>query len=483
MNQVFTFSDFPWTEGSFSTNSEDISKAGQDFGQIILTHPIGVLKPKEITDICNIVRYAAQNQLKLIPRGMSHSAFGQSQCHGGIVIDMTSFNRILSKDYSSGSAWVNVEAGCTWNKLIKSTIEDRYSPFVTTDWQFITVGGTLSTGGVGFMSYQKGLQTDNVLELDVVTGRGEVKICSLESNQRLFHAVRSGLGQFGIIARAKVKLGYAPSDLKIIQFFHTDSKLYLQDIQRLVDQQYFDCIHSFIIPNQLKAIEERIGQNKTLEYKEVITNLIAQPQQWIYFTELGKCSADYSKSHLEGLNQFANFVLLSQANFFDYLHKDPPLITAEKRQGKLTHPELTLIMPEHNLHEFMSELLLELTYDLMGGGTVLLIPLIRDQLSTPLFQTPATNSLFFVGILRNAPLNETELIDRQTQQNLVIYEKAVNFGGNRYPCDSIPKPGSPSEWAEHFGVDKWQEICELKAEFDPENLFISNLNMFGGALN
>ena len=220
-----------------------------------------------------------------------------------------------------------------------------------------------------------------------------------------------------------------------------------------------------------------------LEHKEVITNLIAQPQRWIYFTELGKYSVDHSQSYLENLNHFGNFVLTSQVNFFDYLHKEPPLITAEKKQGKLAHLELTLVMPEHNLHEFMSELLSELTYDSMGGGTFLLIPLNRDRLSTPLFQTPATNSLFFVGILRNSPLNKADLIAQQTCQNLAIYEKAVSLGGSRYPCDSIPKPGSPSEWAEHFGLDKWQEICELKAEFDPENLFVSNLNMFGSVLN
>jgi cytokinin dehydrogenase len=45
-----------------------------------------------------------------------------------------------------------------------------------------------------------------VLELTVVTGRGEILDCSPSLRPRLFDAVRSGLGQFAVIVRARVRL-------------------------------------------------------------------------------------------------------------------------------------------------------------------------------------------------------------------------------------------------------------------------------------
>ena len=45
-----------------------------------------------------------------------------------------------------------------------------------------------------------------LLELLVVTGEGKLETCSPNRNATLFNAVLGGLGQFGIIVRATVKL-------------------------------------------------------------------------------------------------------------------------------------------------------------------------------------------------------------------------------------------------------------------------------------
>lgn len=43
-----------------------------------------------------------------------------------------------------------------------------------------------------------------------VTGKGELLTCSEERNSELFHAVLGGLGQFGVITRARIALEPAP---------------------------------------------------------------------------------------------------------------------------------------------------------------------------------------------------------------------------------------------------------------------------------
>lgn len=48
------------------------------------------------------------------------------------------------------------------------------------------------------------------------SGTGEVVICSEEQHSDLFHAVLGGLGQFGIITRARIALEPAPK--KVTRF-------------------------------------------------------------------------------------------------------------------------------------------------------------------------------------------------------------------------------------------------------------------------
>lgn len=43
-----------------------------------------------------------------------------------------------------------------------------------------------------------------------LTGKGEIMTCSEKKNSELFHAVLGGLGQFGIITRARIALEPAP---------------------------------------------------------------------------------------------------------------------------------------------------------------------------------------------------------------------------------------------------------------------------------
>lgn len=46
--------------------------------------------------------------------------------------------------------------------------------------------------------------------LKLIAGKGEVMDCSEKENSDLFYSVLGGLGQFGIITRARIALEAAP---------------------------------------------------------------------------------------------------------------------------------------------------------------------------------------------------------------------------------------------------------------------------------
>jgi len=115
---------------------------------------------------------------------------------------------LLSLD---GALHVDVSGGALWEEVLKRCLSEfRLAPRSWTDYLGLTVGGTLSNAGVSGQAFRYGPQTSNVTELEVVTGKGETLVCSETQNSELFFATLGGLGQFGIITRARVAVQPAP---------------------------------------------------------------------------------------------------------------------------------------------------------------------------------------------------------------------------------------------------------------------------------
>lgn len=468
-------------EGEISFKKEDLLKAGQDFGKVIFSHPIAVLKPYSNNDISLAVKFALQNNFKIISKGASHSAFGQSQCNAGIIIDMSVMNNIIEFDYNVQTPWIDVQAGAHWDKIVKFIAKDNFSFPTTTDWLKLSIGGTFSTGGVGFMSYCYGLITDNIIELDVINGEGKLLTCSNIQNKDLFDAVRAGLGQYGIIVRAKLKLTLMPTTMMVYQLFFTDTESFEKAIKKITASKYFECVHSFVVPNTKLNIMEKLtsANNNNDNY---ISKLLQQNKQWLYFVELVKYDEQdisLSDKELASINPFEKQYFKSDEKYYDYITKEPPLIKLEKKQGKNPHPEIVVIQPAETFTEFMNDALQNLTVEDMGEGPILIIPIISDNISTPMFKHPKSKLCYFVGFLRSAFPGTKEQVDILCQQNIVLYKKAILLGGYRYPADSLSEPSTPHTWKMHYGQEIWNEASATKTKHDPQNIFVSNLNIFG----
>ena len=112
--------------------------------------------------------------------------------------------------HSVGADRVIVDAGATWRDVLAATLPQRLTPPVLANYLDLSVGGTLVIGGVGDTTSRYGMQSDNVLELEVVTGEGRPVRCSPRRNADLFDAVRAGLGQVAVITTATLRLVPAP---------------------------------------------------------------------------------------------------------------------------------------------------------------------------------------------------------------------------------------------------------------------------------
>ena len=113
--------------------------------------------------------------------------------------------------------------------MLRATLAQGKTPPVLTDYLELSVGGTLIVGGVGGTTSAFGVQSDNVIDIEVVTGEGKKVTCSASDNAGLFNAVRAGLGQLGVITKATLKLVAAPESVRRFLLVYPDLATMLRD--------------------------------------------------------------------------------------------------------------------------------------------------------------------------------------------------------------------------------------------------------------
>ncbi|TDC62301.1 FAD-binding protein [Actinomadura sp. GC306] len=175
------------------------ARSGRDFGGIVECAPLRVVRPASAEEVADAVRTAAAQGAEVVPRGMGHSTYGQSLTRG-VSLDMRGLTGV-----EVGQGQAVAAAGATWREVLAATLPLGLTPPVLTDHLDMTVGGTLSAGGVGGTSHVHGTQADNVRALDVVVD-GEPVTCSPAVRPALFDAVRGGLGRHGVITAATLRL-------------------------------------------------------------------------------------------------------------------------------------------------------------------------------------------------------------------------------------------------------------------------------------
>lgn len=110
------------------------------------------------------------SDLTVAARGHGHSLQGQSQTHGGVVINMESLQEPFMEVHSAELPYVDVSGGELWINILHETLKHGLSPKSWTDYLHLTVGGTLSNAGISGQAFLHGPQINNVYQLEVVTG-------------------------------------------------------------------------------------------------------------------------------------------------------------------------------------------------------------------------------------------------------------------------------------------------------------------------
>jgi cytokinin dehydrogenase len=421
-----------------------------DFGRIIVRRPQVVVCPASAEDVARVMKFAARNSLSVATRGGGHSQTGQS-LSDQIVLALTSLDKVTRVAEDA----VTVQAGIKWRALVEHLAPQRLSPPVLTNNLDVTVGGTLSMGGLGVASWRHGTQADNCLELEVVTGTGEIMRCSEGENRDLFDAARCGVGQFGVITEAVLKVRRHPPRFRSFYLLYDDLAALLADLKTVMNDACFDYLESWCVPCP-QGFKKVAGQRQPFA-------------QWFFplhaTMETEEGEAPEAAAKLAGL-KFYKHVHTEDGEIGEFFTRLDNLFALWKRGGfwDYAHPWMECVLPWQTTAMYISQVLANLPPQALVGGHILLWPALGTASRAPLFMRPQSEFLMGFGILPAVPLPfVNEVLPRLNTAS----QASSMMGGKRYLSGWINF--DHTAWKAHYG-EQWAAVVAAKRKFDPQGI-------------
>ncbi|MFH1328863.1 MAG: FAD-binding oxidoreductase [Candidatus Bathyarchaeota archaeon] len=225
-----------------------------------------IFRPNTASEVSEVVRRAHIVGIPITPRGASTASFGGAvPGRGGLLLDLTGMNEIL--DFDKNEMVVKVQAGVRWKDLQDYLNTRGYMlGAYPSSAPSATVGGWISTGGLGIGSLKYGSVGEQVTSLKVVTPTGEI-INTTNNNQILFASGYNlnwlyigAEGTLGTVTEAVIKV--YPKHDRILPLAYSFKSL--ADAQTLL----INLLHSNIKPFHVEFLDQGcLEMSKKLKLK------------------------------------------------------------------------------------------------------------------------------------------------------------------------------------------------------------------------
>jgi FAD/FMN-containing dehydrogenase len=195
----------------------DYNQARSVWNGAIDAHPAVIARCAGPGDVAAAVRFAQETGLEISVRGGAHSFAGAAVGDGGLTVDLSAISQVT---VDPGPRTARAGGGATLAQLDAATQAHGLAvPAGTVS--HTGVGGLTLGGGFGWLTSQYGLSCDNLRSAQVVTAAGQVLRASAEEHPDLFWALRGGGGNFGVVT--EFEFGLHPVGLAQLGLFFWDA--------------------------------------------------------------------------------------------------------------------------------------------------------------------------------------------------------------------------------------------------------------------
>jgi hypothetical protein len=171
-------------------------------------------------DIAAAVNFARENDLRLVVKGGGHSYQGTSNAPDSLLIWTRHMHDVelhaaFVPQGCEGSRppqkAVTLGAGAIWMQAYDAVTTNSGAYVQGGGCTTVGVAGLIQSGGFGSFSKHYGLAAAGLLEAEIVTADGKIRIANACTNQDLFWALKGGGGgSFGVVSKLTLRVRELP---------------------------------------------------------------------------------------------------------------------------------------------------------------------------------------------------------------------------------------------------------------------------------
>ncbi len=435
----------------------DFGELETDFGRLVTGQALAVERPRSPGELASVFAEARRMRKRLSIRGGGMSQSGQSVPDSSVVVDLSSWNRL--EGIHSGRQSIRCQPGASWRQVLQATLPLGLAPKVYPLNLDLTVGGTLSAGGLGATSHRHGFAAEHVLGAEVVLASGEPVVTSPSDNRDVYDSVFGGVGRVGAICSVELAL-------------------------ERVSQRVETLLLRYDAPSRLVADQLTLTSRSAASYvsgmcSAAIMGLVQGPggrrgplRRWSYILELTfPAGADTGTDLLDGLG-FSEILHREADNLESYSSRFDVRFEMMRITGawQQAHPWFEALVPASEAESTLAKV--QALPPFFGDGHR--ISVVADGQRPAAVAYPRQSPAVVIAVL---PMGvPAPLVPMALQQIAALDAHIYGVGGCRYLSGWLSRTGE-FDWRKHY-TKHFSRLAALRQRFDPDDVLCSKLPSF-----
>lgn len=258
--------------------------------------PDAVVFVENIEQVQKVVKLANKYKVPIICRGAGTNVVGACTVeHGGIILNFSKMNKIL--EISKENMTARVQSGVVLGGLQKEVEKlGLFYPPDPSNLAVSTIGGSIAQSSGGAKSFKYGTTKDYVIDLKVVTAKGEIlqtgaSTIKNATGYNLNTLFVGSEGTLGIVAEAVLKLIPKPESKKVLMAYFDSVKEAVNAVNSIIEQRIFPTTIDFMDKNAIQTVE-----------KFYPANLLTDKEAALVIEIDGfECSMDYQENIIKNI--------------------------------------------------------------------------------------------------------------------------------------------------------------------------------------
>lgn len=267
------------------------------------------VRARNANDVAAAVNFARTHNLRLVVKGTGHSYLGTSNAPDSLLVWTRAMKKVTLHDAFVGQNCagrvkavpaVTAESGAMWIDLYHAVTTQAGRYVQGGGCTTVGVAGLVQSGGFGSFSKGFGTAASNLLEVEVVTVDGKVRIANECTNSDLYWAIKGGGGgSFGVVTKLTLRTHDLPEFFGFVGGTVTAKSD--DAFKRLIDRAIEFYRNKLFNPHWGEQI--RFGSGNKMELSMVCQGLTDQQVKdlWQPFFEWIKGSSDFTVSNLQAV--------------------------------------------------------------------------------------------------------------------------------------------------------------------------------------